>query len=155
MPLVSPRPEFLLLRTNHVEVPARGLIIFDGDCGFCQASLGALSRHTRWRPDQTPWQLLELSRYGLTTEQCQHQVYFVAPGGGVYGGAAAVATVLRHSSAPWPLAGVVIGLPLVRHLAAWVYRRVAANRSRLPGGGGTCALPPPAPKADGETSTQR
>ena len=34
-------------------------------------------------------------------------------------------------------------LPFVRELAAAVYRLIAENRHRMPGGSPACALPPP------------
>jgi predicted DCC family thiol-disulfide oxidoreductase YuxK len=42
---------------------------------------------------------------------------------------------------PWRITGGVLRAPGVRALAASVYRRVAANRYRMPGGTAACQIP--------------
>jgi predicted DCC family thiol-disulfide oxidoreductase YuxK len=41
---------------------------------------------------------------------------------------------------PWPAAGAVLSAPLVAQAAQAVYRVVASNRHRLPGGTPACDL---------------
>jgi predicted DCC family thiol-disulfide oxidoreductase YuxK len=134
---------------ESLTLPARGLIIYDGDCGFCTASVNRLVRHARSHPDYLPWQSLDLARYGLTPEQCQKRMYYTAPDGVVRGGAGAVAATLRNSSMPWPAAGVFLSLPGVRGIAEIVYRKIAANRYRMPGASASCALPAAPPASPG------
>ena len=38
---------------------------------------------------------------------------------------------------------VKLSLPVIRQLAAAVYRLIAGNRQRMPAGSPACALPPP------------
>lgn len=48
----------------------RGLLIFDGDCGFCTTSARFATRWVdrRDRYDIAPWQEVDLARFGLTEE---------------------------------------------------------------------------------------
>ena len=56
--------------------------------------------------------------------------------------ARAIATLLRAStSALWRVLGALLALPFVLGVAEPVYRWIAANRARMPGGTATCALP--------------
>jgi predicted DCC family thiol-disulfide oxidoreductase YuxK len=119
----------------------RPVVIFDGDCGICTTLAGVIE--TRLRPPGAvqPWQRLDLTAYGLTDLQCTEALQYVAADGTVYAAERAVAQLLR-ASRPWARpAGVVLELPGVRWVAGVVYRWVARNRSRLPGGTPACAVP--------------
>jgi predicted DCC family thiol-disulfide oxidoreductase YuxK len=122
-------------------------LIFDGDCGFCTSSAtwGAARLHRRDRRDAElrPWQYTDLAALGTTPERAAQEVLWVAPTGEVRGGAAAVASWLRYAGGAYAVAGRAMELPGVRSLAAAVYRLVARNRHRLPGGTPACALPAP------------
>jgi len=89
-----------------------------------------------------PWQRLDLAAYGLTDVECIEALQYVDAAGRVYAAELAVAQLLK-ASRPWARpAGIVIALPGVRILAGVIYRWVARNRSRLPGGTPACAVPP-------------
>ena len=64
--------------------------------------------------------------------------------GTIHGGAAAFAEWLQFRSGGYGLWGRIIDLPVIRALAAAVYRVIAKNRHRMPGGLPACALPRPA-----------
>lgn len=127
------------------------LVIFDGDCGFCTSSAGWVSGrlHRSGRQDAllVPWQRTDLTALGTTPSRAQQEVLWVARDGSVCGGAEAFAAWLRFSGAPYAALGVVMSWPGVRSLAAVVYRLVARNRQRLPGGTPACALPSVGPNA--------
>jgi predicted DCC family thiol-disulfide oxidoreductase YuxK len=95
-----------------------------------------------------PWQGADLDSVGTTAERAQQEVLWVPRTGDVVGGARAMAAALRAAGPGWALLGRLLQLPLVRVLADRVYRVVAANRMRLPGGTAACALPPPQPGWD-------
>lgn len=119
---------------------AKPTLVYDGDCGFC-------TRSARWverlpvRAEIVPWQEADLSALRVTRERARHEVLWVAPGGRVFGGAAAVAELLKQCGLPWRLLGSVLSAPVVRGLADIAYRWVSANRSRLPGSTPACQLP--------------
>ena len=105
--------------------------IFDADCGICQSSV-RLARRLRARNHFVASQEFDFSDAptGLTLERCQSEVVFVGANGNVYGGAAAVAQVLRTSRIA--LVGAILDSRPVLPVAQIVYSWVARNRSRLP-----------------------
>jgi predicted DCC family thiol-disulfide oxidoreductase YuxK len=122
------------------------LLLFDGDCAFCTTSVAWLAarlhRNQARSARLSPWQYVDVAELGITTAQAQREVIWVSPDGSHAGGAAAVAAWLTHSGPPYSFVGRIIQLPLIRGVAAAVYRLVAANRHRMPGGSPACALPP-------------
>ncbi len=125
----------------------RPWLVFDGDCAFCTTSATwvAARLHRAQGPDAhlVPWQFTDLDALGTTAGRAQTEVLWVEPEGRVLGGAAAFAAWLRFRGGPFGLIGRAMGLPVVRTVAAAVYRFVARHRDRMPGGTPACALPPP------------
>jgi len=72
---------------------------------------------------------------GLTLAQCAAAVQWVADDGSVSEAHNAVAAALRNARTPWPILGAIIDAPGIRKFSAYVYRRVALQR--------TCAAPTP------------
>jgi predicted DCC family thiol-disulfide oxidoreductase YuxK len=89
-----------------------------------------------------PYQFLDLTKYGLTAQQCQQEAKFVKEDGTIRGGHLSFVETFRFAGGIWWLLGSFVGLPIIRSIAGFVYRWVAKNRYRLPGGTPTCALPP-------------
>ena len=122
-------------------------LVFDGDCGFCTSSANWVARRLRRRDGRNaelrPWQFTDLAALGTTAERAQQEVLWVTPEGEVFGGAAAFAAWLRFAGGAYAVVGRAMDLPGVGSLAAAVYRLIARNRSRLPGGTPACALPAP------------
>ena len=117
-------------------------LVFDGDCAFCTSAVGVARRLLPAEVAVVAWQFADLAALGVTVERAQQEVLWVDPDGAVSGGAAAVARLLRAAGPPWSVLGVLIGLPPLRWVAPPVYRLVAANRHRLPGGTPACRVPP-------------
>ncbi len=118
----------------------RALLIFDGDCGICTASVNVTRRWIRPDVDIEPFQWIELERYGLTETQCALAVQFVAQDGQVSSGSRAVMAMLRTAPQPWPILGAIGDLPGVSWVADRTYRWIAVNRERLPGSTPACAV---------------
>ena len=117
-------------------------LLFDGDCAFCTRSADVARRVLPAGVDVVAWQFADLDAFGTTAERARSEVLWVDRDGTVSGGAPAVARALRAAGLPWALAGAVLSVPPVRWVAPFVYRLVAANRYRLPGGTAACRLPP-------------
>ncbi len=117
------------------------LLIFDGDCAFCSSSVRFGQRHVKRMARAEPYQFLELDAYGLTTAQCNAAVQLVSADGRVYAAHDAVSMLLRGAGRGWWLLGSLMRLPGIHWLSGVVYRWVARNRHRLPGGTAACALP--------------
>ena len=122
-------------------VPAPTLL-FDGDCAFCTRSAEVARRVLPADCDVTAWQFADLAAFGVTAERARSEVLWVDRDGRVSGGAAAVSRALRAAGGPLAVLGVLLALPPVSWLAPPVYRLVAANRHRLPGGTAACQVPP-------------
>ncbi|MFF8288882.1 thiol-disulfide oxidoreductase DCC family protein [Streptomyces sp. NPDC016309] len=119
----------------------RPVLVYDGDCGFCSTSVRFAGRYIRPRCAITPWQFTDLEELGVTRQRAAYEVLWVTPVGTVYGGSRAVAKLLLSSGGGWPVVGALLNLPPVRWAAHGVYRLVANNRHRMPGGTAACALP--------------
>jgi predicted DCC family thiol-disulfide oxidoreductase YuxK len=129
-------------------VPPNPVLLYDGDCAFCSSSVRFAERHlepSRW--EAVPFQFADLAALsaftgGLVTEErAAREVLWITPHGAVHGGAQAAARLLLRTRRPlWSALGALLTLAPVRPLAAGVYRWVAANRYRLPGGTPACAV---------------
>lgn len=119
----------------------RPVLVYDGDCGFCTTSVRFAQRWVRPRCEAVPWQFADLAALGVTRARAEHEALWVTPAGTVYGGAQAVAKALLSAGGAWPLLGALLTLAPVRWGAHVVYRLIADNRHRMPGGTAACALP--------------
>jgi predicted DCC family thiol-disulfide oxidoreductase YuxK len=116
------------------------LLIYDGDCAFCQrcVDLGArLPAPVR----AEPFQLLEFGAFGLTTTQVRAAAWWVAADGSLRRGHRAVAAVLAAQPGPgWRVVGRLIDHPPLSWVAAGGYALIARFRHRLPGGTAQCRV---------------
>ena len=129
-----------------------GLLVFDGDCGFCTTSARFTARWVdrRQRYAVAPWQDLDLAEWGLTRADCLAAAQFVRPDGSVAAGHRAIAEGLKRGAPAWRPLGHLVTLPGVERLAARVYSWVADHRYTLPGGTPACAPASSAPAADAQ-----
>ncbi|HZE39510.1 MAG TPA: DCC1-like thiol-disulfide oxidoreductase family protein [Stackebrandtia sp.] len=117
--------------------------LYDGDCAFCTRCAEFIVRRVRPGAAVEPWQRFDIAAAGLSAADCQRAVQWVDPPAPVRSGPAAIAAVLRDSRGRlgfWRAVGRVADLPPVRAAAGPVYRLVARNRHRMPGGTASCAL---------------
>ena len=125
---------------SHRRISSKVVFIYDGDCGFCDASVRWLLRRGS-RMDFRPCQQRppEMGRAGLTVEDCQRAACVVeSPAGAplrVHRGAAAVNFALRRLTGRlgWRLLGIAYLLPVIRQVEDAGYAWVARNRHHLPG----------------------
>lgn len=120
----------------------RTVLAFDGDCGFCQAAIRQMQLRARPRAEAVAWQTLppELTRPHLG--RLDREVLLFDGGQVRYAGAPALAGFLGSSPARrYRLMGRCLRLPPISLAAHVVYRTVARNRHRMPGGTAACALP--------------
>ncbi|GAA2485839.1 hypothetical protein GCM10010406_22550 [Streptomyces thermolineatus] len=119
----------------------RPVLVYDGDCSFCTSSVRFAEQRVRPRCEVVPRQFADLAALGVTQERAEHELLWVTPVGKVYGGAQAVAKLLLSAGSGWAVLGALLALPPVRRPAHVLYRLVADNRERMPGGTAACALP--------------
>ena len=117
--------------------------LYDGDCAFCSSCVRFIERFIPTRATITPWQFADLPALGVGRDEASDAVQWIEPGRPVLAGPAAIARLLRSSTrVVWRPVGALLALRPVVALGWPVYRWVARNRHRLPGGTAACALPP-------------
>jgi predicted DCC family thiol-disulfide oxidoreductase YuxK len=125
----------------------RPVLIYDGDCAFCQRSV-ALARRVHPGLRSQAYQQTDLAALGVAEARAEHEVLWADAAGRVSGGAQAVARLLIDAGQPWAAAGWLLRVPPLSWLAAVVYRLIATHRHQLPGGTAACAVDArPAPDA--------
>ncbi|WP_326640765.1 DUF393 domain-containing protein [Streptosporangium sp. NBC_01755] len=117
------------------------LLVYDGDCGFCAASLRRLRRTLPAWPRTSAWQTLDLEEHGLSPEQVTRAAWWIEPGKAPAGGARAFAALLTwQSSRRWRGMGRLLSTPPASWAAELVYTAVSRSRHRLPGGTPMCSV---------------
>ena len=114
------------------------LLIYDGDCAFCKQSLkwalGKLPEFCRY----VAYQKVDFSEFGLKLIDVQSQVWLIE-GDRKHGGHHAVSWLFRQQkSLWWRTLGLII--ETFSPISAIVYKWVANNRHRLPGGTAECVI---------------
>lgn len=117
----------------------RWTLIYDGDCGFCRATVRwALDRDRRGLLRARPLQDADaLAEAGIRRAEAERAAFLVAPDGRTWRGADAAARTLRLLPR-WGGLGRFLELPGVRRLSRLAYRWIAEHRplvSRLTGVG--------------------
>jgi predicted DCC family thiol-disulfide oxidoreductase YuxK len=117
------------------------ILVYDGDCGFCQRCVDFGHARFPVMPKVSRWQELDLTDHGLTFDEVTTSVQLLGPNGLRASGARAVAVLLAvQPGVLWRTAGRVMLVPPVSWAAEAVYRVIARNRQRLPGSTGTCSV---------------
>lgn len=113
---------------------ARSVVVYDGDCGICDASARFIRRNV------SSVDVMSHHEYGV---QSLASVWFVTDRAR-HEGADAVATILRSADKRWlRVSGAVLALPVIRLIAKVVYFVIARNRRRISQllGMKACAVP--------------
>ena len=119
-----------------------GLLLFDGDCGFCTWTAEWARRRLPERVEVKPWQFVEdLSGYGLAEADVARFAYWIDADGRAHRGHLAVAETWRAIGGGWGVLGTLISMPPYSWVAAGVYAIVSRIRHRLPGSTPACRRP--------------
>jgi predicted DCC family thiol-disulfide oxidoreductase YuxK len=100
-------------------------VIFDGQCEFCQQSVTWIQR--KLVIIALPYQTSDLAPFNLTKEQCAQQVYVISAGI-TYGGAAAIAFLLKRRGNRIQSGLITASGPMGRAS----YRWIASHRNSWP-----------------------
>lgn len=119
----------------------RSTFVYDGDCAFCTTCAEFIERRIPTGARVVPWQFADLDALGLSVAECEEAVQWVGADGVRAAGPDAIAKLLAGSGPVWRVGGAGLRFPPVRAVAWPVYRWVARNRHRLPGGTAACSLP--------------
>jgi predicted DCC family thiol-disulfide oxidoreductase YuxK len=133
-----------------IDISGRVLVVFDGRCGFCYASVRWLLR--RDKQDRLRFVAMEservagmLERHSLTGMDSASGTMLVVRDAGeesesVLVRSDAVVTLLRELRQPWPVVGGMLGW-IPRPVRDLGYRVIARWRHRIWGRLGSCPLP--------------
>ena len=100
-------------------------VIYDGQCQLCKNSIAWVSKKLVITP--LDFHTAELSRFGLSVEQCSREVYVITDQG-QFGGARGVALLLNHRGNKILSTFITLSGPLGR----FAYKWVASNRNSIP-----------------------
>jgi len=121
------------------------LVVYDADCGVCQASVAwAKKRDHRGVLQFVGNDVAELPA-GVSRDETEHTMV-VLDGSEKLVRAAGVARILRELGG-WRVAGAILRAPGMRRLADWGYDRFAENRHRVSAALGMRACQIPEKKA--------
>ncbi|MFC8707174.1 thiol-disulfide oxidoreductase DCC family protein [Streptomyces anulatus] len=130
--------------TPTSDAEGRTVLAFDGDCGFCQAAVRQIQLRANPRTAAVAWQMLPPKLTEPHLERLDREVLLFDGDRVSAGGVAALAGLLASSPARvYRGVGRFLRLPLIRPAANLIYRWVARNRQRMPGGTAACAVPRP------------
>lgn len=137
--------------TNGTISPTTPVVLFDGECGFCDKTVKWLIARDRSavlrfapRKSQTGQRLLQANHLPLDFNQ---SMILIEPPGRASVFSTGTFRILRHLPPPWNLIGLT-GLLVPRFLRDAAYRVVASNRYRIAGKiAHNCRLPTPAERA--------
>jgi predicted DCC family thiol-disulfide oxidoreductase YuxK len=120
------------------------VLIYDGDCQFCQLSLEFGIKNLRIFPRYVAFQRIEPKDFGLTEKQVRAQIWLAQknPAKSVaLGGHLAAGAILALQPSFWLRAlGWLASTPPTSWAAKLIYKLIAANRHRLPGGSRACKI---------------
>ena len=117
------------------------IVVYDADCGVCQASVAWLRKRDRKGVFQFVGNDLAQLPSGVSREETEHTM-IVLDGARKLVRAEGVARVLRELPAWAPIAALLRAQG-IRNLAGWGYDRFAGNRHRISAALGmrACAIP--------------
>lgn len=120
-----------------------GALLYDPDCGICQKCATFATCYLALQADITPGYPDDLVAYSIDRARFAQAISFVNTERQVAFGVLAIGLALKTSRQWWTRwLGSALVSPPVRPAAETIYALIAANRYRLPGASGTCALPP-------------
>ncbi|GLZ81895.1 hypothetical protein Afil01_67020 [Actinorhabdospora filicis] len=124
----------------------RPVFLYDGDCAFCSSCARFIEKRVHTSADVLAWQFTDYAALGLSLDDVDNAVQWVdrdAEGrpGRPAAGPAAIARLLKDAGGLWKPLGAVLGLKPVLAVAWPLYKWVARNRDKMPGGTAACALP--------------
>jgi predicted DCC family thiol-disulfide oxidoreductase YuxK len=117
------------------------VVVYDADCGVCQASVAWVKKRDRAGRFQFIGNDVPTLPEGVSREETEHTMVVLDSGRKLVR-AEGVARILAELHG-WAAVGAVLRAPGIRRLASWGYDRFARNRHRISSALGmrACAVP--------------
>ncbi|MEO7126247.1 MAG: DCC1-like thiol-disulfide oxidoreductase family protein, partial [Nakamurella sp.] len=119
---------------------SRSLLLYDADCAFCTRAAQQAPR-LGLRLTIAALQSVDLDALGVSADRARREIPFVDERGKVSYGGEAIARALGTGNLWWRCVSRAMRVRPLRYANAGIYRVVARNRHRLPGGTAACELP--------------
>ncbi|NUS73930.1 MAG: DUF393 domain-containing protein [Corynebacteriales bacterium] len=119
---------------------ATAVFLYDGDCAFCTTCANFIERRIHSNAKVMPWQFAQLDELGVSQQECEDAVQWISARHRD-AGSRAIARLLIDAGSFWKPLGWLLLTPPVSWVAPPIYRLIARNRHRLPGGTAACAMP--------------
>jgi predicted DCC family thiol-disulfide oxidoreductase YuxK len=119
------------------------LLVYDGDCAFCTASVQWISARWQAPARAVPWQELDPSRLralGITRDEVAAAAWWIDESGRRSRGHLAIARALAAADGWRSICGRALLVPPLRWIAGCLYPLVVRWRHRLPGGSRACRI---------------
>lgn len=117
-----------------------GTLIYDADCGFCTRSAQWLQQDDGI--DIQAWQFIDdLDELGLNEQMVVEAAHWLENGTVVASGSDAIGRALIARGGIYNAVGQSIVAAPVRPFARGVYKVIARNRHKMPGGTAACRIP--------------
>jgi len=120
-------------------IVAGPVFLYDGDCAFCSSCVRLIQRRIPTHARIVAWQFADLDTLGVDPDSASAAVQWIDHRG-VAAGPEAIARLLSEAGSYWRPLGVILGTRPFLWIAWPVYRWVARNRHRLPGGTPACSV---------------
>lgn len=121
------------------------MFLYDADCGFCTATVNRIRRFFP-RVDFRASRTVDLAQFNLTERDTQERAYLIVPAADnstaptIYQGGRAITGLAASWGRPGRIIATVLGFRPVALPIEIVYKLVARNRHKLPGGGDSCTI---------------
>ncbi|MFM6973771.1 MAG: thiol-disulfide oxidoreductase DCC family protein [Agromyces sp.] len=114
-------------------------MIYDGDCGLCNASREWAERTLSQPPEFVTSQSITAGEYGVSADELSKRVWLITSNG-VFGGHDAIAMMfIAQPQRGWRFAGHLMLTPPICWIGRLTYLIVARNRHRIRVGDQQCA----------------
>lgn len=114
------------------------VIVYDGDCAFCELWVGRLHRALPVVPRTVPSQSADVDGLGLSADDVAQYAWLITPDRHIAGGAILRELLIHQPRLGLRFLGHLLGVWPMTVIADGVYRLVAKNRHRLPGSQAAC-----------------
>jgi predicted DCC family thiol-disulfide oxidoreductase YuxK len=116
------------------------VLVYDGDCAFCNRSLQFGLKNLAWFPAYKAFQHLPNGAFGLNRTDFESSIWLIGASAKFAGHRAAAWILLQQKNPLLRLLGALI--ELAGPISALAYAWIAKNRHRLPGGTAACEISP-------------